>query len=700
MTRLKLLVTVLCLSLFLAVRAHALTPEVWSRRGPALVEPRYPKPTFGEAVAIWGSTVAVASTASGAGSYPGGAAYVYRRVGSDWVAEGEALTVDDGIPTGGFGRPCALSENHLIAGALTAASAYAFTRSGFTWGAGERLVSPETSVRDWVVNSLSLSGDTAVLGVPYENITQTGLGTGRKLGVYVFVWAGGSWLQQAKLTDGSPFYTGFGYSVSISGDTTVVTHPNIRQAYVFTRSDGVWSQQGPALSQPAEVAERSYGRSAVLSGDTLLISAQRLDGAGHPAGVVYEFVRTNGAWVRSPSPLAPAETDEDFGFSLSLSGNTLFVGSRRAAYVFARTGEGWRQQGDAILKQAPPYSYPAVAVDGQYAVVGVPGGSLDEPGAAYIYSDACATDAECGSSAFCAAGTCRARCVRNSECADGRFCAADGLCREPVAVGQSCGGASEGGGCKQPGCPICAAGECVDGVCCDSACDGTCEACAAQLTGGKDGECLPIAADQDPQDECAEGRNFPASCLADGACDGKRACRQFAKAGTACGDTVCSDNHVSGSVCDGAGTCQVDSMPCAPYACSTAACSSSCTTDAECDPMTGYCLAGKCAAKKPSGQVCTSASECSTQICASAVCCEAACDGPCESCAVKGSEGQCVTVTDAKCAAVGEGGSASSAGGGGMANGGEETETAGRAEGEAGRAEGEAGRAHGEGGRA
>jgi len=142
----------------------------------------------------------------------------------------------------------------------------------------------------------------------------------------------------------------------------------------------------------------------------------------------------------------------------------------------------------------------------------------------------------------------------------------------------------------------------VDAVCCDSACDGTCEACAASLTGGEDGVCSPIAADQDPEDECAEGADFPASCLADGSCDGKRACRSFAKAGTSCGDTVCVNAQVTTSVCDGGGTCQHDSVLCAPYLCSSAACSTSCKEDADCDSSTGHCVNGKCTTEKPDGQ--------------------------------------------------------------------------------------------------
>jgi len=592
----------------------------------------------------------VTSYASDAGTDLGGAAYVYERLGSNWIAAGSPLTLNDGISTAALGSPCALSGDYLIAGAINAASAYAFPRHGSTWGAAERLIGADTSLRDWWVTSVSVSGDTAVVGVPLQNLIQIGVGSYKPPGAYVFVRSGDSWLPQAKLTvDLTPSDSRLGNAVSISGDTTVVTAPLVGHAYVFTRTGVAWAQ-GATLSPPADAPHLAFGRAVVLSGDTLLISAVRLDSAGLIAGVVYEFVRTNGVWAQSVSAIAPAVTDEDFGNKLSFSGQTAIIGSRRAAYFFARTGRGWAQQGDAILTAA---SSPSVAVDGQYAVVGVRGTTQAELGTAYVFSDACVTDVECGSTAFCADGTCRARCQHDIDCTDGRFCAADGLCREPSNAGQSCDGAAEGGGCKEPGCAICSTGHCVDAVCCESACDGPCEACAALLTGGKDGSCLPIAADQDPDDECAEGRAFPASCLADGACDGKRGCRAFAKLGTACGETVCSDNGVTGRVCDGAGTCRRDSVSCSPYACSAAACSTSCEADSNCDPLSGYCLNGKCAEKKPLGRACKAAAECASESCSDAVCCESACGGPCESCAAKGSEGECVPVTGGECSAAG-----------------------------------------------
>ena len=248
----------------------------------------------------------------------------------------------------------------------------------------------------------------------------------------------------------------------------------------------------------------------------------------------------------STTALTPTEADPSFGNRIAFSGNTAIIGAQQSFYVFARKNGAWTQQGDAIERKISASLPVSVAVSGQYALIGE-AADPGKDGLAYIVSDACTIDSDCSATAFCAAGTCRARCRHDSECPAGSFCPADGLCREQLVAGAVC----DDGGCKESGCQICATGHCVDDRCCESLCDGSCEACAAAVTGGADGKCLPIPADQDPDSECAEDAEYPASCRADGACNGKGACRQFAKTGTTCGDTVCSGSSVTGSVCDG-----------------------------------------------------------------------------------------------------------------------------------------------------
>ncbi|MCF6279803.1 MAG: FG-GAP repeat protein, partial [Flavobacteriaceae bacterium] len=90
--------------------------------------------------------------------------------------------------------------------------------------------------------SVSISGDTAIIGAIYDNVNNSG-------SAYIFVRSGGVWIQQAKLTasDGEGSDR-FGISVSISGDTAIVGAINLYgftsdSAYIFVRSGGVWTQQ-------------------------------------------------------------------------------------------------------------------------------------------------------------------------------------------------------------------------------------------------------------------------------------------------------------------------------------------------------------------------------------------------------------------------------------------------------------------------
>ena len=107
---------------------------------------------------------------------------------------------------------------------------------------GTGALGPSAS-QGWSV-SLSHDGTTAIAGAPGDN----NLGA-----AWVFTRLRGVWSQQAKLF-GTPIIGASvlqGISVSLSGDgnTAIVggyaDNDETGAAWVFTRSRGVWSQQGP-----------------------------------------------------------------------------------------------------------------------------------------------------------------------------------------------------------------------------------------------------------------------------------------------------------------------------------------------------------------------------------------------------------------------------------------------------------------------
>jgi hypothetical protein len=232
-----------------------------------------------------------------------------------------------------------------------------------------------------------------------------------------------------------------------------------------------------------------------------------------------------------------------------------------------------------------------------------------------------------------ASNGCSNSCVTNAQCAAGQACAA-----------QSCGKKLNGFRCASDN--DCIAGHCASGVCCNVACNGACVSCNQT---GSVGRCQFIP-DGLPDPACKA--NDPSTCGTTGTCDGSGACALYPE-NTSCGAAACTGAVFSDSArtCDGQGACQgAQLVDCSPYLCSNGACNGSCRTDTDCEQghacmptvvrgiSTGLC------GKKKNGQPCADGSECNSTQCVDGVCCESSCAGPCRSCGLPGSPGQCVNV--------------------------------------------------------
>ena len=107
------------------------------------------------------------------------------------------------------------------------------------------------------------------------------------------------WSEQQKLTasDGAPDDRfGFGFTVSISGDTAVIgAHRDddngdaSGSAYVYVRSNGVWSEQ-QKLTASDGASTDYFGFSVSISGDTAVIGAYQDDDNGDASGSAYVYV--------------------------------------------------------------------------------------------------------------------------------------------------------------------------------------------------------------------------------------------------------------------------------------------------------------------------------------------------------------------------------------------------------------------------
>jgi hypothetical protein len=139
---------------------------------------------------------------------------------------------------------------------------------------------------------------------------------------------------------------GQGASVALSGDgnTAIVSGS---AACVFTRGNGVWTQQGNNLATGTSVALSADGNTAIV-------------GAPTGTGGAWVYTRSGGVWTQQGDKLvgtgaAGGNVNQGASVALSADGNTAIVGGpgdnianmgyNGAAWVFSRSNGVWTQQG-------------------------------------------------------------------------------------------------------------------------------------------------------------------------------------------------------------------------------------------------------------------------------------------------------------------------------------------------------------------
>ena len=323
---------------------------------------------FGYSVALAGDTVVVgAPLADHAGGIDAGAVYVYARIGEDWVEQAK-LTASDAAEGDWFGVSVAIEGNTIIVGAAfddyadwtDAGSVYVFIGGGSTWTEQAHLTASDAADVDWFGISVTLSGDTLVVGAPaHDSALWSGTGS-----AYVFVRSAGIWTEQAELTASDAAESDwFGASVALSGDTAVIGAPlnnpasvtDAGAAYVFTRTGAAWTERIKLTAADAAEGD-GFGISVALSGDTALIGASVADlEDGIDAGAAYVFVGAGGVWTEQAKlTAADAAEGEGFGGSVAIADDVALLGASGAdtaagvdagsAYVFTRFGGVWTEQ--------------------------------------------------------------------------------------------------------------------------------------------------------------------------------------------------------------------------------------------------------------------------------------------------------------------------------------------------------------------
>ncbi|MEE9131565.1 MAG: FG-GAP repeat protein [Phycisphaerales bacterium] len=343
------------------------------------------------------------------------------------------LTASDGAFRDVFGSTVSLSGNTAIVGArhvddacrdpddvnCNSGSAYIFhVDTNGNWVQVAELAASDAEAGDEFGNSVSLSGDTAIVGAHRSD--QAGNVSGS---AYIFRRDFGgpdNWGQVVELIGSdTAAFDAFARSVALSGDTAIVgaslhDHdvPISGSAYIFQRHAGGpenWGQVAELTATDPEGAD-FFGWSVALSGDTAIVGAWGNDDDGTESGSAYIFQRDFGGPDNWGEVVKVTASDADvldwFGWSVAVSGDTAFVGAPSnndacpgnvncnsgSAYIFQRHISGpddWDEVVKLTASDAAMFDTfaGAVSLSGDIAIAGATQDDDGGPqsGSAYIF---------------------------------------------------------------------------------------------------------------------------------------------------------------------------------------------------------------------------------------------------------------------------------------------------------------------------
>jgi len=337
---------------------------------------------FGYSVATSGNIVVVGSPFHEANSQVhSGAVYVFEIKAGGWASATQTAELTDSALGGhvelGYSVAISSDGDTIVAGAPAGSeiagngvnsqgTVDVFTTTG-SWTStstpNARLTvagSPgtESSLGGELGWSVAISGTTIVAGAPYDP-TYPSYGE-----AYVFVMPPGGWVSRTQTAElsasdhsnptGGDEY--FGWSVGVSGTTIVVGayhqkggggYAAAGEAYVFTMPPGGWvnANQTAELTASDPNGDEDLGWAVAVSGNTVVVGAPNREvGSNLGQGTAYVYVMpTSGSWVNAIPTAALTASDgqegDELGWSVAVSGNTIVAGAR-ARKVGEHDGQG------------------------------------------------------------------------------------------------------------------------------------------------------------------------------------------------------------------------------------------------------------------------------------------------------------------------------------------------------------------------
>ncbi|MCP3998592.1 MAG: hypothetical protein GY722_26510 [bacterium] len=340
----------------------------WSQQAKLKPSDGAPGDKFGFDLAISHDTAIIGANLDDDQGTDSGSAYIFTRSGQNWTQQAK-LTAPDGAAGDMFGLRVAIYRDEAVVAAPyndevaeNAGKVYVFHRTGTSWTLKNTLTpDPPASNSPQFGYSVALFHKFLLVGAWRE----TGPAGALQGSVYVFHGAPhsatGRWTKYQKLTasDGAVGDI-FGCALAISPSSY---SPFIAvvgacwddekgsasgSAYVYNFSVNEFLQQ-TKLTPADGAAGDLFGVSVAISGDLLVVGAQKDDDYGSNSGAAYCFTSSRSNWIEA-AKIRPSdgESKDNFGFHVAVSRlSGIVVGSYSdddlgsqsgSAYVFRLPG--------------------------------------------------------------------------------------------------------------------------------------------------------------------------------------------------------------------------------------------------------------------------------------------------------------------------------------------------------------------------
>jgi uncharacterized protein (TIGR03437 family) len=292
-----------------------------------------------------------------------GAMWTFARANGVWTQQGNKVTAQGATKGSYFGGGLAISadgntaiSNGAAGSSLAPSPAlWVFTRVNGVWvqQSGNLFANLNGGLPS---SALSADGNTIVAGLAFDGLPFGGFPPVYPGALWFFTHNNGVWTQQAKISGSQG--DSVGDSVAISGDGNTVFARSLSGIWVMRRINGVWSKQGVLPNPIGEVGNAGRGLPMTISADgsTALLGGVEDDSG---IGAAWVYTQTNGSWSQQGKKLvgtgAIGKAFQGSGLALSTDGNIAVIGGSLddneagAVWVFTRNSGTWTQQGNKLV---------------------------------------------------------------------------------------------------------------------------------------------------------------------------------------------------------------------------------------------------------------------------------------------------------------------------------------------------------------